>query len=86
MVHPVAMREQAPEAVKERRGGARVARLTGRWQSATDTERLLQVVQPALIGLIDGTISTLAPIFAMAYAFGSKAALLAGLAAAFGAA
>ena len=80
------VRERAPETVKERPGGARVARLTGRWQNATDTERLLQVIQPALIGLIDGTISTLAPIFAMAYAFGSKAALLAGLAAAFGAA
>src|SRR6266480_2864085 len=28
----------------------------------------LQVVQPGLIGLIDGTISTLAPIFADTYA------------------
>jgi erythrin-vacuolar iron transport family protein len=44
----------------------------------------LQVVQPGLIGLIDGTISTLAPIFAAAYVGG--AALLVGLAAALGAA
>jgi VIT1/CCC1 family predicted Fe2+/Mn2+ transporter len=36
----------------------------------------LRVVQPALIGLIDGTISTLAPIFAAAYVSGSRAALL----------
>jgi VIT1/CCC1 family predicted Fe2+/Mn2+ transporter len=56
------------------------------WGGASDRERLLQVVQPALIGLIDGTISTLAPIFALAYAYGSRAALLAGLAASFGAA
>src|SRR5215212_5919945 len=57
-----------------------------RWQSATDRERLLQVVQPGLIGLIDGTISTLAPIFAAAYVSGSRAALLVGIAAALGAA
>jgi VIT1/CCC1 family predicted Fe2+/Mn2+ transporter len=46
----------------------------------------LRVVQPALIGLIDGTISTLAPIFAAAYVSGSRAALLIGMAAALGAA
>ena len=46
----------------------------------------LQVVQPGLIGLIDGTISTLAPIFAAAYVSGSRAALLVGIAAALGAA
>jgi erythrin-vacuolar iron transport family protein len=46
----------------------------------------LQVVQPGLIGLIDGTISTLAQIFAAAYVSGSRAALLVGLAAALGAA
>ena len=46
----------------------------------------LRVVQPALIGLIDGTISTLAPIFAAAYVSGSRAALLVGMAAALGAA
>ena len=57
-----------------------------RWQRADDRQRLLQVVQPGLIGLIDGTISTLAPIFAAAYIAGSRAALLVGLAAALGAA
>jgi VIT1/CCC1 family predicted Fe2+/Mn2+ transporter len=46
----------------------------------------LRVIQPALIGLIDGTISTLAPIFAAAYVSGSRAALLIGMAAALGAA
>lgn len=56
------------------------------WRTGDDRERLLQVVQPALIGLIDGTISTLAPIFAAAYVSGTRAALLVGLAAALGAA
>jgi erythrin-vacuolar iron transport family protein len=51
-----------------------------------DRRLLLQYVQPGLIGLIDGTISTLAPIFAAAYLAGSREALLVGLAAALGAA
>jgi VIT1/CCC1 family predicted Fe2+/Mn2+ transporter len=58
----------------------------GRWRSADDRQRALQVVQPGLIGLIDGTISTLAPIFATAYIAGSHAALMVGIAAALGAA
>src|SRR3954465_11105421 len=57
--------------------------------TALDAERrrlVLQRIQPGLIGLIDGTISTLAPIFAAAYIAGSRAALLVGLASALGAA
>lgn len=46
---------------------------------------VLKVVQPALVGLIDGTVSTLAPIFATAFLAGSHAALLVGLATAVGA-
>jgi erythrin-vacuolar iron transport family protein len=57
-----------------------------RWRASSDRDRLLRVVQPALIGLIDGTVSTLAPIFASAYIAGSRAALLVGLASALGAA
>jgi VIT1/CCC1 family predicted Fe2+/Mn2+ transporter len=57
-----------------------------RWRGADERKLLLQVVQPGLIGLIDGTISTLAPIFAAAYLAGSREALLVGLAAALGAA
>ena len=60
--------------------------ILGRWRAADDRERLLRVVQPGLIGLIDGTISTLAPVFAAAFLAGSRAALLVGLAAALGAA
>src|SRR5947208_10153339 len=56
------------------------------WRGGTDRERVLRVVQPGLIGLIDGTLSTLAPIFAAAYLSGSRTALLVGLATALGAA
>jgi erythrin-vacuolar iron transport family protein len=63
-----------------------VETVLSRWQGADQRQRLLQVVQPGLIGLIDGTISTLAPIFASAYLAGSRTALLVGLAAALGAA
>jgi erythrin-vacuolar iron transport family protein len=56
------------------------------WRGADEQKVVLQLVQPGLIGLIDGTISTLAPIFATAYLVGSREALLVGLAAAFGAA
>src|ERR687887_687215 len=63
-----------------------MSELLATWRGGDDRERLLQVVQPGLIGLIDGTVSTLAPIFAAAYLSGSHAALLVGLAAALGAA
>jgi VIT1/CCC1 family predicted Fe2+/Mn2+ transporter len=56
------------------------------WRGADEQKVVLQLVQPGLIGLIDGTISTLAPIFAAAYLAGSREALLVGVAAALGAA
>jgi VIT1/CCC1 family predicted Fe2+/Mn2+ transporter len=62
-----------------------VARLTGQMTEADEERFMLQRVQPALIGLIDGTVSTLAPIFATAFLAGSHAALFVGLAAALGA-
>jgi hypothetical protein len=46
---------------------------------------VLRYVQPGLAGLIDGTLSTLAPIFAAALLSGSHAALFVGLATALGA-
>jgi rubrerythrin len=47
---------------------------------------MLQIVQPGLAGLMDGSVSTLAPIFAAAFAtHTSRAALLVGLAASLGA-
>jgi hypothetical protein len=52
---------------------------------ADERELVLRVVQPALVGMIDGTISSLAPIFAAAIAASSHTALLVGLATAAGA-
>ena len=47
---------------------------------------LLQVVQPGLVGLMDGSVSTLAPLFAAAFAtHNSWATFLVGLAASVGA-
>jgi rubrerythrin len=47
---------------------------------------LLQYIQPGLVGLMDGSVSTLAPIFAAALATGRPhAAFIVGLAAAIGA-
>lgn len=51
-----------------------------------DRQFLLKVVQPSLVGLIDGSVSTLAPLFAAAFASGSThVAFLVGTAAAIGA-
>src|ERR1044072_9748015 len=48
---------------------------------------LLQRVQPAMVGLIDGSLSTLAPIFAVALAsHDTRYAFIAGLATSLGAA
>ena len=47
---------------------------------------VLKVVQPGLIGLMDGSVSTLAPLFATAFATGAPDHVLVGLAAAVGAA
>jgi rubrerythrin len=47
---------------------------------------VLQIVQPGLTGLMDGSVSTLAPVFAAAFATqSSRAAFLVGLAASLGA-
>jgi erythrin-vacuolar iron transport family protein len=62
------------------------------WRSPSHRDRdhqdfVLRTVQPALLGLADGSISTLAPLFAAAVAtHDSHVALLVGLAAALGAA
>jgi len=55
-------------------------------QEHIDRNFLLQVVQPGLVGLIDGSVSTLAPLFAAAFAsHSSHIAFLVGTAAAIGA-
>ena len=63
--------------------------MLGRWihRAGFRDERdfVLRVVQPALVGMIDGTVSSLAPIFAAAIASSSRTALLVGLSTALGA-
>jgi rubrerythrin len=54
--------------------------------AARKREFVLQVVQPGLAGLMDGSVSTLAPLFAAAFAtHNNKETLLVGLAASIGA-
>jgi erythrin-vacuolar iron transport family protein len=62
-----------------------LARLIHRAGFASEREFILRVVQPALVGMIDGTVSSLAPIFAAALASSSHTALLVGLSTALGA-
>jgi hypothetical protein len=59
-----------------------MARLCG---CSDENEFVLRVVQPSLVGLIDGTVSTLAPIFAAAVSANSHTALVVGIATALGA-
>lgn len=57
-----------------------------RTQDVSSRDFLLRVVQPGLAGLMDGSVSTLAPIFATAFAtHNSFTAFLVGLASATGA-
>src|SRR3977135_1564080 len=82
---------QEQESEQRPNGGARgqhqsrlmhaIANLTGFARRAF----VLRVVQPALVGMIDGTVSTLAPIFAAAISSSSHTALVVGIATALGA-
>jgi erythrin-vacuolar iron transport family protein len=62
-----------------------IARLIHRAGFADERDFVLRVVQPALVGMIDGTVSSLAPIFAAAIASSSHTALLVGFSTALGA-
>src|SRR6202167_3045528 len=62
-----------------------LARWIHRAGFADERDFVLRVVQPALVGMIDGTVSSLAPIFAAAVASSSHTALLVGLSTALGA-
>jgi hypothetical protein len=75
--------EETPTTVK-----GQLAELFKAIQTRDDTSRnfLLRVVQPGLAGLMDGSVSTLAPIFATAFATHHPfTAFLVGMAAATGA-
>jgi rubrerythrin len=82
-------------AAEERRHQANAEQLEAKYipagvrEKESESERrlfVLQFVQPGLAGLMDGSVSTLAPLFAAAFATrGSWPTLLVGLAAAIGA-
>ncbi|WP_075216516.1 iron exporter MbfA [Mongoliimonas terrestris] len=83
----LAAAERGHMAMAERLG---LKHLTSETRSAEDASAhrrfLLQVVQPGLAGLMDGSVSTLAPVFAAAFATGSTwETFLVGTAAALGA-
>jgi erythrin-vacuolar iron transport family protein len=65
--------------------GSFLGRLIKRLTRTDDADFILQIVQPSLVGLIDGTVSTLAPIFAAAVSTSSHTALVVGVATALGA-
>jgi hypothetical protein len=62
-----------------------IGRLIHRAGFTDERDFVLRVVQPALVGMIDGTVSSLAPIFAAAIASNSHTALLVGFSTALGA-
>ena len=66
-------------------GSSLLSRLIHRAGFEDERDFVLRVVQPALVGLIDGTVSSLAPIFAAAIASSSHTALLVGFSTALGA-
>jgi VIT1/CCC1 family predicted Fe2+/Mn2+ transporter len=62
-----------------------IVRMIHRAGFTDEADFVLRVVQPALVGMIDGTVSSLSPIFAAAIASSSHTALLVGFSTALGA-
>jgi len=67
------------------RPGTLIARLIKRAGFEDEADFVLRVVQPALVGMIDGTVSSIAPIFAAAVSSDSHTAFVVGLSTAIGA-
>ncbi|HEV3070998.1 MAG TPA: hypothetical protein VGY76_06185 [Solirubrobacteraceae bacterium] len=75
------MDTDAPAAQK----GSLISRLIHRWGFGDERDFVLRVVQPGLVGLIDGTVSSIAPIFAAAVSSNSHTAFVVGISVALGA-
>ena len=73
------------EAAQPDRSTSRLTHAIASLTGFDDRTFVLRVVQPALVGMIDGTVSTLAPIFAAAISSSSHTALVVGIATALGA-
>ncbi|HTB80944.1 MAG TPA: ferritin family protein [Opitutaceae bacterium] len=79
----LAEEERKHESIAEKIASAEIS---GEEQATAHRLFVLQVVQPGLAGLMDGSVSTLAPLFAAAFATKSSGATFAvGLAASLGA-
>lgn len=87
LLETLAMAEKGHESLAARLGAQHVT--TDAKEAEGEAERrlfLLQVVQPGLVGLMDGSVSTLAPLFAAAFATGNTwETFLVGTAASLGA-
>lgn len=70
---------------RERTSTSLTARLIRRAGFQDERSFVLRVVQPALVGMIDGTVSSIAPIFAAAVSSNSHTAFVVGLSTALGA-
>ncbi len=78
-------RDDRAGQLAQRREAGFVARLIERLGYPTERDFVLRVVQPGLVGLIDGSVSSLAPIFAAAISSDSHTAFVVGVATALGA-
>jgi hypothetical protein len=76
-----AVAQRPPEQVRE----SLITRLIHRAGFENERSFVLRVVQPALVGMIDGTVSSIAPIFAAAVSSNSHTAFVVGLSTALGA-
>lgn len=87
LLEKLAAAEQEHENIAEKLTGN--LEKSGALKEEQATQRrsfVLQVIQPGLAGLMDGSVSTLAPVFAAAFATGdSRDAFLVGMAASVGA-
>lgn len=87
LLETLAMAEKGHESLAARLGAKHVTEDAK--EAEGEAERrlfLLQVVQPGLVGLMDGSVSTLAPLFAAAFATGNTwETFLVGTAASLGA-
>src|SRR6201987_793565 len=71
---------------EQMKNAGRLLEVDGREEEANRRRFVLQIVQPALEGLMDGSVSTLAPVFAAAFATrNSWTAFVVGMAASIGA-
>lgn len=73
------------ERPAEQASASLIVRLIHRAGFENERSFVLRVVQPALVGMIDGTVSSIAPIFAAAISSDSHTAFVVGLSTALGA-